>query len=220
LKNWHKYSRLIKYIDQNNILKDSQYGFRTGSSTSHAILDIISATQNNIDNRLFSCAVFIDLNKAYDTVDHEILLKKLYIYRIWGITNDWLKLYLLNRSQTTEVNGSVSTKEANPHGTPQGSVLGPLLFLLYINEITNSSKKLNFFLFADDTNLLYAHKNLKTLELTINAELIKLCDWLTANKLTLNIKKSNFVIFRPCQKRLTSKLTLSYLIMKQASILI
>ena len=124
------------------------------------------------------------------------------MYGIRGITNDWFISYLYNRTQTTEVSGSISTKETNPYGVPQGSVLGPLLFLLYINDITNSSNKLNFFLFADDTNLLYAHKNLKSLEIAVNSELLKLSDWLTANKLTLNIKKSNFVIFRPHQKKI------------------
>ena len=140
--------------------------------------------------------------KAFDTVDHAILLKKLYLFGIRGITNDWLKSYLFNRTQTTEVNGTISTKETNPYGVPQGSVLGPLLFLLYINDITNSSNKLNFFLFADDTNLLYAHKNLKSLEIAVNSELLKLSDWLTANKLTLNIKESNFVILRPHPKKI------------------
>ena len=86
-------------------------------------------------------------------------------------------------------------------GVPQGSVLGPLLLLIYINDIYNCSKKLSFYLFADDTNLLYADKDLKTLESVINIELKKVCDWLNANKLTINVKKSNFVIFRPSQKK-------------------
>ena len=99
----------------------------------------------------------------------------------------------------------MSDKVEITYGVPQGSILGPLLFLLYINDIQNCSDKLNFYLFADDTNILYADKNLSVLEQTVNTELHKLYNWLTSNKLTLNIKKSNFVIFRPYQKKLTYK---------------
>ena len=88
-------------------------------------------------------------------------------------------------------------------GVPQGSVLGPLLFLIYINDIYNSSEELSFYFFADDANLLYADKDLKSLESLINIELQKVFDWLNANKLTINAKKSNFVIFRPSQKKLS-----------------
>ena len=97
-------------------------------------------------------------------------------------------------------------KEINSFGVPQGSVLGPLLFLLFINDINKASNILNFFIFADDTTLLYAHKNLKKLEATMNNELQKLNSSLSANKLTLNIKKSNFVLFRPYQEKVTSKI--------------
>ena len=165
------YNRLIQFINKHNLLDDAQYGFRSGSSTNHAILDIISTIQHNMDYKLFTCAVFVDLKKAFDTVDHQILLKKLDCYGIRGIVNEWFKSYLLNRTQTTEINGFISTKDFNPLGVPQGSVLGPLLFLLYINDITKASTKLKFFLFADDTNLLYANRNLKTLESTVNTEL-------------------------------------------------
>jgi len=195
------YKRLINFIDQNNILNKSQYGFREKHSTQHAILDIISKIQSNIDHKLFSCAVFIDLSKAFDTVDHKILLGKLNLYGIRGIINDWFKSYLQNRRQTTLINQKISGKNDMVLGVPQGSVLGPLLFLLYINDISAISKTLQFHLFADDTNILYSNKCLKSLEKKMNDELKKLYEWLITNKLTLNIKKSNFVIFSSLRKK-------------------
>lgn len=200
------YNRLINFVEKLGLLDNAQYGFRSGSSTTHAILDILNTIQTNMDKKLFSCAIFIDLKKAFDTVNHDVLLKKLYFYGIRGITNSWFESYLSKRTQVTVMNDCISEKEYTPYGVPQGSVLGPLLFLLYINDITKASNKFNFFLFADDTNLLYANKNLKTLEKVVNEELIRVSDWLIANKLTLNIQKSNYVIFRPYQKKLTSKL--------------
>ena len=123
-------------------------------------------------------------------------------YGVQGLANDLFSSYLLNRNQTTEINGCISTKEINPCGVPHGSVLGPLLLLLFINNITNSSTKLKYFLFTDDTNLLYANRNMNLPETTINAELKLICEWLIANKLTLNIKKSSFVL---CEGYFTPK---------------
>ena len=154
--------------------------------------------------RLFSCGVFIDLKKAFDTVDHKILLHKLDHYGFRGVINKWFSSYLEGRTRTTQIGSFISKRKNTTCGVPQGSVLGPLLFLIYVNDIQESSDKLNFFfIFADDTNAVYADKNLKSLESTVNQELCKLFDWLTANKLTLNIKKTNFVIFRPAQRKLT-----------------
>ena len=196
------YKRLKSYLDKYNVISPSQYGFRERHSTEHAILDIINRIQTNMDKKLYSCGIFIDLSKAFDTVDHNILLSKLHYYGIRGVINDWFASYLKDRYQTTQIRDAVSEKKETLCGVPQGSVLGPLLFLLYVNDICHSSDIFDFFLFADDTNLLYANSNLKTLETIVNKELQKLSDWLIANKLTLNIKKSNFVIFRPYQKKI------------------
>ena len=195
------YRRLKSFLEKNDILHDSQYGFREKRSTEHAILDITHQIESNMDNKLYTCGIFIDLQKAFDTVDHTILLEKLNHYGIRGIINDWFASYLVGRKQITQTNQkNTSSKETVLSGVPQGSVLGPLLFLIYINDIARSCDQLQFYLFADDTNLLFAHQNLKTLEFIVNDELSRVYNWLLANKLSLNIKKSNYVIFRPRQK--------------------
>ena len=127
-------------------------------------------------------------------------------YGVRGIVNDWFSSYLSNRIQTTQVGPHVSRKESTLCGVPQGSVLGPLLFLIYVNDIYMASDKLTFYLFADDTNLLYADKNLKSLETIVNCELNKVVVWLIANKLSLHIKKTNYIIFHPYQKRINSNI--------------
>ena len=117
--------------------------------------------------------------------------------------NRWFSSYLLGRQQTTKIGANnTSKKETILSGVPQGSVLEPLLFLIYINDISNSADQLKFYLFADDTHMLYADRNLKSLETMVNDDLSNVYDWLTANKLSLNIKKSNFGIFRARQKKL------------------
>ena len=166
------YHRLKSFLGKNDILFKSRYSFRENHSTQHAIIGIVNVIQNNMDQNLFSRGIFLDLKKAFDTVDHLILLQKLNHYGIRGIINAWFASYLLGRSQVTEVGFNLSTECMISCGVPQGSVLGPLLFLIYINDIHNSSAKLSFYLFADDTSLLYADTNLKSLEKTVNSELL------------------------------------------------
>ena len=140
------------------------------------MIDIVNQIQSNFDKGLFSCGIFIDLKKAFDTVDHTILLHKLRHYGIRGIVNDWFCSYLSDRVQSTQIGPNISKKTGVLCSVPQGSVLGPLLFLIYVNDIYMSSNKMSFYLFADDTNLLYADKNLITIENIVKLELMNVCE--------------------------------------------
>ena len=153
-----------------------------------------------MDAGKFSCGVFVDLKKAFDTVDHDILRQKLAHYGFRRLINDWFRSYLLKRAQVTVVGNRSSNKSFITCGVPQGSVLGPLLFLLYVDDIYCSSKKLKFYLFADDTNILHSHKDLKTLEKEMNVELHNVYQWLVSNKLTLNLKRNKFCNFSTLSK--------------------
>ena len=126
------YNRLKSFLNISNVLYESQYGFRERRSTDHAILDIVNKIQSYMDKGMFSCGVFIDLQKGFDTVDHAILLQKLFHYGVCGIVNDWFSSYLINRVQTTQIGSHVSEKQNMLCGVLQGSVLGPLLFLIYV----------------------------------------------------------------------------------------
>lgn len=156
---------------KHDILCATQHGFRESHSTEHAL-----TIQTNMDAKLFSCGTFVHLKKAFDIVDHGILLHKLDHYGIRGIVNNWFRSYLSGRCQATQAGRNISKKEKVVCGVPQGPVLGPLLFLLYINDIQTYSKKSDFFLFADDTYLLFEVKNLKSLESIVNTELDNVCD--------------------------------------------
>ena len=195
------YKRLINFIDKYNTLFNKQFGFRSGHSTDHAILCILDKIQSAVESGVFSCGIFLDLSKAFDTVNHSILLDKLEHYGICGVAKEWFSSYLRNRKQFVSINNTCSSYLDITCGVPQGSVLGPLLFLIYINDFQRCSSKLDFHLFADDSNLFYASKSLSGSESIINAELVHVKTWLLANKLSLNITKSNFVIFHPHQKK-------------------
>ena len=184
------YNRLIKYIDRNSILSRNQFGFRFAHSTTHAITSIHEKILENVNNNRHTISIYLDLSKAFDSVNHAILLNKLEHYGIRGVTLSFFKSYLSNRQQCTIVNGEISELLKVLCGVPQGSTLGPLLFLLYINDLANAS---NFFLslFADDTCLLLDHENLGTLKHQCNAELVHINNWFLANKLTANLSKAS-----------------------------
>ena len=140
------------------------------------------------------------MSKAFDTVNHSILLSKLLSYGIQKPHIDWFKSYLNKRKLRVFVNGNISDTMPITSGVPQGSILGPLLFLIYINDFTQSSDFFSMRLFADDTSLTASAKNIDELLFEINKELPNIYDWLCANKLTLNLRKTKYLIFQPRQK--------------------
>ena len=172
------------------------------------MIEISESIKETIDEGKFGCGIFIDLKKAFDTVNHKILLTKLEHYGVRGPILKWFESYLTDRKQYVFLNGVKSDVASMSCGVPQGSVLGPLLFLLYINDLPNISCKLKFFLFADDTNIYYESNDLKEIEKIVNQELKHLSEWLNVNRLALNVKKTNFVIFRSNRKPANHDVTL------------
>ena len=189
------YKRLENYLVRHEILCSNQYGFRKGRSTSLAILDMVDKISNAIDNKDYSIGVFVDLSKAFDTLNHKILLNKLAHYGIRGTTLTWFTSYLQNRLQYVNIDGYKSVMLPITCGVPQGSILGPILFLLYINDISSAVHSCYIILFADDTSMFMRDRNISSLIDRVNTELQALYQWLAVNKLSLNIDKTNFMIF-------------------------
>ena len=208
------YKRLIKFLEKHNILNENQFGFRSNRSTIQAILLIADKIQRAIEDKNNCCGIFLDLSKAFDTVDHTILIKKLEYYGVRGTAGDWFRSYLSNRKQFVTTGNSSSEERTVMCGVPQGSVLGHLLFLLYINDFNQASSVLDLHLFADDSNLFYSYRSLQTLETTVNNELSKIHEWLCANNLSLKTHKTNFSLFHASQKHVADSFSL-YLNNKQ-----
>lgn len=192
------YDKIMCFLNTNNILYKHQYGFRAKHSTIHPIIHLLNycADAANKNDPEYTLAVFCDLSKAFDVINHKILLHKLRTYGIRGIVNDWFSSYLSNRIQFVEIEGNTSSHQLIHCGVPQGSILGPLLYLIYVNDIHKSCES-NILSFADDTTLYISHSNLTDLFHVANTEINNLYKWFCANKLSLNAKKTKYIVIRP-----------------------
>ena len=196
------YSRVMNHLQKYNYLTRSQYGFRTGCSTEGALQDMCLSLYDNFEHGHYCLGAFLDLSKAFDSLDRDILLRKLVVYGIIGNELKWFKSYFSDRQQYVVYNNKSSSRLPVNYGAPQGSIIGPLLFLIYINDIVFATNHVKFILFADDTNLFYSSNNIISLYETFNNELDSIDQWLLSNKLTLNIDKTNYILFHRQQRRL------------------
>ena len=196
------YNHIFKFITDNNILCSNQYGFCPGHSTSHALISFVNKVSNAVDSNNYLAGVFLDLSKAFDTLDHAILLQKLEIHGVTGVAHKWITDYFSNRKQFVLVNESKSCLCNQICGVPQGSILGLLLFILHIYDLSNCSNKLCSILFADNISLFSEHKDPNILINQLNCESQKVSDSLRADKLSINVSKTKLIIFRPRQRSL------------------
>ena len=200
------YKRIYSFIERNDCLYSLQFGFRSKHSTTHALINITEKIRSALDQNKVSCGIFVDLQKAFDTVNHKILLHKLNYYGFRGIINDWFRSYLHERKQKVCINGFESEIKLLHHGVPQGSVLGPILFLLYINDLHNCINYSTTFHFADDTNVLNISDNYKTLQKNVNRDLNYLHQWLLSNKISLNKDKTELIYFHKARSKIPTDL--------------
>ena len=182
------------------MLHDSQSGFRPGFSTSSALLNITEDWLKSIDNGEYIGLVMLDLKKAFDTVNHAILMEKLPKYGLNVHVVNWFQSYLSDRSHITSVNGSRSNEHKSICGIPQGSILGPLMFILYINDLPKCVANVKVSMYADDTALYYSSKDVNDIVNKINNDLENVDNWLAKNKLSLNVDKTHFMLIGTPQK--------------------
>ena len=192
--------QFMEYLESNHLLSESQAGFRKRSSTVTSLLSNTNQWYINMDKGLVNGIIFLDLKKAFDCVDHNILTEKLMKFGCIGNTLNWFKSYLTNRKQMCKVNQTTSKSRTISCGVPQGSNLGPILFLLYVNDLPNCLKSTSASMFADDTNLTASGNTITELHNKLNNDLENIHQWLLANKLTLNTSKTEYMMVGSRQK--------------------
>ena len=195
------YKGVYDFLMTTGQISDTQYGFRPKHSCDHAVAQMIGTILKNLENKKVTISVMLDLSKAFDTIEHGIMLQKLELYGVRGVCLDWFRSYLENRQmyvkcKVTSTQGDVlSDSQTVNYGTPQGSCLGPLIFLIFVNDMQLHLNDVESVQFADDTTILFGHRNLNYLKYCLERELEILSDWFRANKLTLNVDKSVFMVF-------------------------
>lgn len=188
------FNQLYEYLMQNNLISKHQFGFRRLHSTMSALLDCTNSWYMNMDRKMFNLVVLLDLKKAFDTVNHEVLIRKMEILGISSDALSLLKSYLTGRKQVCQVNGSLSSESQISCGIPQGSILGPLFFILYINDLPECLQNSSSRMFADDTNLTISGVSMEEVESAMNDDLDRVKSWLKANRLSLNVAKTEFLL--------------------------
>ena len=194
------YDQLCDYLTDNNLLTHCQSGFRSQHSTLTALIEATNSWSVNIDNGLVNGVIFIDLKKAFDTIDHTILIRKLRKYGVDSSGLKWFESYLCYRNQKCSTNGHLSNTAPVTCDVPQGCNLGPLLFLVYINDLPNCLTSASPRIFVDDTNITFAASTMTDLENAVNLELRNLQRWLITNRLSLNIAKTEFMVIESNQR--------------------
>ena len=195
------YKRVYDFLTSTGQICETQYGFRSKHSCDHAVAQMIGTILKNLENKKFTISVMLDLSKAFDTIEHSIMLQKLALYGVRGSCLDWFKSYLENRQMCVKCRVTSTQEEVLSdnytvnYGTPQGSCLGPLIFLIFVNDMQLHLSDVESVQFADDTTILFGHRNINYLKYCVERELEVLSDWFRANKLTLNVDKSVFMVF-------------------------
>ena len=193
------YTQLVQFLDENNILFEFQSGFRSKFSTDTCLIHLFDYIKSNTSKGLFTGMLLLDLQKAFDTVDHEILCKKLEAIGVLSV--DWFKSYLIDRKQFVQVNGVLSDPGVVTCGVPQGSILGPLLFLIYVNDMSISvDRDCKLVLYADDSAIFFTHKDPQIISEKLGSVLKHCSDWLVDNKLSLHLGKTECILFGPRRK--------------------
>ena len=191
------HNQLYQYLDVNNILSPNQYGFRKGLSTSIAIFDVLKELYENWNDKNFTGCIFIDFSRAFDTIDHQILAEKFDLYGLDSISQKFMFEYMSCRQHNTTISGCKSTNAQVTYGTAQGSILGPLIFILYVNDIFASlNQDSSIYMYADDTLILSKSENITDLTSKAEEALGKIMYWCEVNKLTINYKKTKYMVVK------------------------